>query len=226
MAQDVPFSDMRMVDVPCGTIRLRDDRLKRSWQAEIPSFQMASHPVTQHLYAAVTGAWPASRQDPDCPVESVSWIDAVRFCNLLSIARGLDPAYEIDVQAFDAVYTGSDGYRLPTEGEWEYACRATTTGPRYGELHDIAWYSGNSGGRHHAVGGKAPNAWGLHDMLGNVWEWCFDRYDPEVYGAYRIFRGGGWADAERGCLATNRRRSHPTFSIEDLGFRVARSLVR
>lgn len=119
---------------------------------------------------------------------------------------------------------GSNGYRLPTEAEWEYACRAGTQGARYGELDAIAWYRDNSGGRTHDVGRKQPNGWGLHDMLGNVWEWCVDQYDPAVYGSYRVFRGGGWADVERGCLATNRRRSHPTFAIDDLGFRVARSL--
>lgn len=126
--------------------------------------------------------------------------------------------------------TGADlvhdsiGYRLPSEAEWEYACRAGTDGPRYGDIDSIAWYRENSGGYIHPVGQKQPNAWGLYDMLGNVWEWCSDQYDPVVYGSYRIFRGGGWADAERGCLATNRRRSHPTFQIDDLGFRLAQSL--
>ena len=102
--------------------------------------------------------------------------------------------------------------------------RAGTNGPRYDKLGDIAWYRENSGGHTHEVGQKQANDWGLFDTLGNVWEWCADLYDPEVYGSYRVFRGGGWADAERGCLATNRRRSHPTFAIDDLGFRVARSL--
>lgn len=217
---------MVMVEVPGGTIVLRDDRLKKQWQVEVEGFQLAQHPVTQQVYAAVTGLWPATRVESECPVESVSWLDAVRFCNLLSVAHGLVPAYEVDADTLDAMWTGSNGYRLPTEAEWEYACRAGTSAPRYGPLDEIAWYAGNSGGQHHPVGMKVPNAWGLHGMLGNVWEWCFDRYDPAVYGSYRIFRGGGWADAERGCLATNRRRSHPTFAIEDLGFRVARSLIR
>ena len=119
---------------------------------------------------------------------------------------------------------GSNGYRLPTEAEWEYTCRAGTNTPRYGVLDDIAWFRENPSVRAHDVGLNAPNAWGIHDMLGNVWEWCADQYDPEVYGLYRVFRGGGWSDEERGCLVTNRRRSHPTFAIDDLGFRVVRSL--
>ena len=78
---------------------------------------------------------------------------------------------------------------------------------------------GNPGSRR-----KEPNAWGLYDMLGNVWEWCYDLYDENVYGSYRIFRGGSWAEGARGCGATYRRRSHPTFHIDDLGFRLARSI--
>jgi formylglycine-generating enzyme required for sulfatase activity len=74
------------------------------------------------------------------------------------------------------------------------------------------------------VGGKQPNAWGLFDMLGNVWEWCWDVYDAEVYGTYRVLRGGGWFDEHWSCRASVRRRSHPTFRIDDVGFRVARSV--
>jgi formylglycine-generating enzyme required for sulfatase activity len=152
-------------------------------------------------------------------------MDAVRFCNMLSNAAGLAGCYAIDEDGMGAsLAAGSNGYRLPTEAEWEYACRAGTNGPRYGELGDIAWYRDNSRDRTHEVGQKQANGWGLHDTLGNVWEWCADQYDPEVYGQYRVFRGGGWSDLERGCLATNRRRSHPTFAIDDLGFRVARDL--
>jgi formylglycine-generating enzyme required for sulfatase activity len=118
----------------------------------------------------------------------------------------------------------ADGYRLPTEAEWEHACRAGTRGARYGELADIAWYRDNALGAVHAVGGKAPNAWGLHDMLGNVWEWCWDLLDREVYGSYRVLRGGGWSDPHWSCRASVRRGSHPTFEIDDVGFRVARSV--
>ncbi len=157
-------------------------------------------------------------------METVSWTDAVAFCNQLSVTQGLTAAYVIDHDIPGAsLVAEADGYRLPSEAEWVHACRAGTSDPRYGRLEDIAWFTDNSGGRPRPVGCKQPNAWGLYDMLGNVWEWCFDLYDPQVYGAYRVFRGGGWADRERGCLATNRRRSHPTFRIDDLGFRLCRS---
>jgi len=211
-----------MVIVPAGSIAMRDDRTGRAWVVELPSFAIGRYPVTQAEYAAVSGAWPASHDSPHSPVENVSWIDAVRFCNTLSASAGLSACYELHEDRATRI-PGSDGYRLPTEAEWEYACRAGTNGPRYGKLDDIAWYRENSGGRSCVVGLKQPNLWGLHDMLGNVWEWCEDQYDPEVYGLYRVFRGGGWSDAERGCLATNRRRSHPTYAIDDLGFRLARS---
>ena len=154
----------------------------------------------------------------------MSWWDALRYCNTRSAADGLTPAYRIDGADSASWDAAADGYRLPTEAEWEHACRAGTTGPRYGELDEIAWYRGNSGDRIHAVGELAPNAWGLHDMLGNVWDWCWDVYDAEVYGTYRVLRGGGWFDEQWSCRASVRRRSHPTFRIDDVGFRLARSL--
>jgi len=217
--------DVPMAVVPAGTIILRDDRIDRRWQVALQGFAIGRYPVTQAQYAAVTGLRPSKHAGPQHPVESVSWLDAVQFCNALSRMSGLQPCYEIDATLPGATLdAGSNGYRLPTEAEWEYACRAGDQSPRYGELDAIAWYRDNSGGRSHDVGQKQPNAWGLYDTLGNVWEWCSDQYDPEVYGPYRTFRGGGWADPERSCLATNRRRSHPTFVIDDVGFRVARAL--
>jgi formylglycine-generating enzyme required for sulfatase activity len=212
-----------MATIPHGVISLRDDRLRRSWSVEIQQFELARVPVCQSLYTSVTGRSPSSFDTPDAPVDSVSWLDAVAFCNALSEACGLIPGYRIDREGESATLADQGGYRLPTEAEWEYACRAGSQGPRYGELDAIAWYRDNAEGQSHPSGQKTPNAWGLHDMLGNVWEWCADQYDPEVYGVYRVFRGGGWNDTARGCLATNRRRSHPTFAIDDLGFRIARS---
>jgi formylglycine-generating enzyme required for sulfatase activity len=214
----------QMVIIPEGTILLRDDRTDRRWKADIQPFWLGAFPVTQSLYREIVATNPSAFGGENCPVESVSWLDAISFCNQLSRKMGFSESYQLiggDIGATEVA--GSNGFRLPTEAEWEYACRAGTQGPRYGDLNEIAWYRENSGGRPHPVGLKQANAWGLYDMLGNVWEWCSDLYDPEVYGPYRIFRGGGWSDLERGCLATNRRRSHPTFKIDDLGFRLARN---
>lgn len=214
-----------MAAIPAGKVQLRDDRLKQQWTVHIAPFLLARYPVTQELYFAVTGTAPSTFKGDNMPVETVSWRDAVAFCNLFSGKTGLQPCYHFNEPGGEVAFDASaNGYRLPTEAEWEYACRAGTSGPRYGEVDDIAWYKNNSQGTTHNVGLKAPNAWGVYDMLGNVWEWCSDIYDESVYGSYRILRGGGWSDEARGCLATNRRRSHPvSFKIDDLGFRVARN---
>ncbi|KXI43540.1 cytoplasmic protein, partial [Bacillus cereus] len=159
------------------------------------------------------------------PVVNISWHDAITFCNSLSKTAGLTEFYSIqDDGKKVSCNLHSNGYRLPSEAEWQYACKADTPGYTYGELQKIAWYNENSNGQIQDVGKKEPNAWGLYDMLGNVWEWCYDLYDEKVYGSYRIFRGGSWAEEARGCGATCRRRSHPTFHIDDLGFRLARSI--
>ena len=217
-------ADDSMVHVPGGTVDLRDDRRGTRWHVEIAPFLLGRFPVTANLHRAVTGVELEPSASGASPVVNVSWLDAVDVCNRLSDRSGLDRAYSRGPRSGQvACDRASRGYRLPTEAEWQYACKAGTGGYRYGELDDIAWYADNSGGRIHDVGGKAPNPWGLYDMLGNVWEWCWDLYDEEVYGPYRLFRGGGWAESARGCGATVRRRSHPTFAIDDLGFRLART---
>jgi len=165
---------------------------------------------------------------PECPVEQVSWEEAVAFgSNLNDAARahgGLPPGY---------------AYGLPTEAQWEYACRAGTDGPYGGTrvLDGMGWYDGNSGSRTHPVGQKKPNAWGLYDMHGNVWEWCRDWYTGTVSGegvvdptgpssgAYRVNRGGGWRYAASSCRSANRDRSGPGGRSVDLGFRLALSSV-
>jgi len=213
-----------MISIPAGQVTLSDRRTQRRWSVELESYQLSAYPVTQLQYASVAGRRPGAVRGDRLPVESVSWWDAVRFCNDLTRSEGLRPAYHFPAAEEGVEWDASaDGYRLPTEAEWEYACRAGTTGPRYGPLDEIAWYRGNSQERIHDVGGKRPNAWGLHDMLGNVWDWCWDVYDAEVYGSYRVLRGGGWFDEHWSCRASVRRRSHPTFKVDDVGFRVARS---
>ena len=214
------------VDIPGGSIELRDEGTRRSWTVALEPFQLASVPVTRALYLDVIGELPCPSQPAQAPVTDVSWLDAAAFCNALSQREGLRPAMlvgddregrgaRLDLQA--------DGYRLPTEAEWEHACRAGSTDVRPGALDDIAWHRGNSGEHIHPVGTRAANVWGLHDMIGNAWEWCWDVFDPKVYGPYRVFRGGGWCDVPRSCRASCRRKSHPTFRIDDLGFRLARS---
>jgi formylglycine-generating enzyme required for sulfatase activity len=215
----------QMVEIPGGKIELRDDRTKQQWTVKLEPFLLAQFPVTQEVYEQITKESPSTFKGDQRPVETVSWKEAVIFCNVLSTEAGLKPCYFVRTASEDITFNAqADGFRLPTEAEWEFACKAGTTGIRYGELDLIAWYKDNAGKTTHEVGKKAPNLWGLYDMLGNVWEWCSDIYDETVYGSYRIFRGGGWYDDARGCMATNRRRSHPTsFKIDDLGFRIARN---
>ncbi len=217
----------QMVEIPGGKITLRDDRIKHNWTTDIEPFLLARFPVTQDLYFEITKESPNTFLGDKKPVETVSWKEAVIYCNLLSEKAGLQSCYIFSKSEEITFDSKADGYRLPTEAEWEYACKAGSTEIRYGDIDRIAWYKDNSKGMTHNVGMKEPNSWGLYDMLGNVWEWCSDIYDEKVYGSYRIFRGGGWSDEARGCLATNRRRSHPiSFKIDDLGFRIARNLKK
>ncbi|WP_422656828.1 formylglycine-generating enzyme family protein [Paenibacillus sp. EC2-1] len=221
----ISYLDYLVVNIPAGEVELRDDRIERKWKVEINPFLLARYPVTMELYHEITNDTPNLYTGNSRPVVNLSWNEAISFCNLLSQKAGLNACYSTSNEGEKVVCDfKANGYRLPTEAEWQYACKAGTTGYRYGELDQIAWYDKNSDFKLHEVGKREPNAWGLYDMLGNVWEWCFDVYDEKVYGSYRIFRGGSWAEEARGCGASCRRRSHPTFCIEDLGFRLARSI--
>ena len=188
-----------------------------------------------------------SRMNADHPVENVSWHDAVEFANALSAAEGLKPAYVIERNPDESIKevkpNGPDiyeteGYRLPTEAEWEYAARAGTKTPYWFDadtLDDHAWHSGNSGKRTHAVGNaKHANPWGLHDMLGNVSEWTQDWFGDYPFGAatdpagsgegpYRVLRGGSWGMEAEG-LRSARRISgvFPDYRLKFLGFRLVR----
>ncbi len=190
------------------------------------AFYLGEHEVTQGQYQAVMGQNPSYFQgSDDLPVEQVSWLDAVKFCIVLSNREKRTPYYRIEGDQVSIV--GGKGYRLPTEAEWEYACRAgSTTKYPFGEdesnLGKYAWYDGNSERKTHPVGQKQPNGWGLYDMLGNVNEWCQDYFDADYYTAsppadppgpakapYRVLRGGCWLFSPGGCHPAGQGRDTP-----------------
>lgn len=219
-----------------------DRRTGASWTVRVEPFELAETVVTCEQWDLARGL-PSNPAHTGLPKTGVSWREAITFCNLLSTREGLEPAYAVShrmvaeptqwrphneprLDDWDVIWNHqANGYRLPTDPEWQVACRAGTTGARYGELDDIAWYATNSGGASRPVRLKAPNDWGLFDMLGGVWEWCWDLYDADVYGSYRIIRGGGWSDPEWSCRSGVRRKTNPAASFDDLGFRLARGGV-
>jgi formylglycine-generating enzyme required for sulfatase activity/tRNA A-37 threonylcarbamoyl transferase component Bud32 len=194
------------------------------------AFWLGRTEVTQGQWREVMGT-PLPRFDgcgPECPVASVSWGDAVTYLNKLSDREGLERCYGPTFKGL-----ACSGYRLPTEAEWEYAARAGTTSARYGDLSPIAWSAETAGGRPRMVGTKAPNPWGLRDMLGNLWEWTGDWYDeyggPVVdpvgpaTGTSRVIRGGSWNGSASSLRAADRLHYSPGERDSTIGFRVARS---
>ncbi len=187
-------------------------------KVKISSFEMGKHEVTQEQWQAVMGNNPSDFKGANHPVEQVSWNDVQEFIKKLNAKK--------------------DGYsyRLPTEAEWEYACRAGTKGDYAGNLDEMSWYDKNSGSKTHSVGEKKANAWGLYDMHGNVWEWCSDWYDENYYkqspnanpsgpstGSLRVLRGGGWSFDARELRSAIRYRFAPGFRDFYLGFRLVRT---
>jgi formylglycine-generating enzyme required for sulfatase activity len=191
-------------------------------------FWISRHEVTQAEYQRVMQTNPSSTVGTNLPVEKVSWFDAVNYCSRLT---GIEEGAGHLPEGF--------AYRLPTEAEWELACRARTTtrfsygdDPSDSELKDFAWFTRNSESAAHAVGSRRPNAWGIYDMHGNVWEWCLDRWEGALPGGtvtnqpvsskgnLRVARGGSWLYEARACRSANRDDYSPWNRCSDLGFRV------
>ncbi len=215
---------IKMMPIPGGTFRMGsnvgDSDEKPLHIVTLSAFEMSATEITQGQYMAVMGTNPSKvKGDDNLPVENVSWEDAVAFCRILSQKTG-----------------GKFG--LPTEAEWEYAGRAGTetkyyTGDDEGDLASAGWYYSNSGFKTHPVGQKAPNAWGLYDMHGNVWEWCADSYGKYTKGSEinpsgplsvsdRVLRGGGWSCIAEGCRSADRGWINPSGRGGIIGFRIVR----
>ncbi|GAA1527592.1 formylglycine-generating enzyme required for sulfatase activity [Microbacterium ginsengiterrae] len=212
------MSDIQMARIPSGRVTMHDARRRTRRTVDLDSFEIGVYPVTEEQLAEVLGV---AARHPDRPASDLSWLRAVHLCNAASEWEGLDPAYTFDGEDV-SWHVDSDGYRLPTEAEWEYACRAGSTGPHYGPLADIAWTAADGVAAPQPVGGKHPNLNGLFDTLGNVWEWCWDLLDPARYDDYRVFRGGGYADDAWSVRASVRRGGAPRMHHEDVGVRLAR----
>ena len=211
---------MEMLSIPGGEFTMGADDgpvdVKPAHRVRVDGFLMDQHEVPQEVYEKVTGKAPSRVKNPRNPVEQVTWTAAVKFCNARSALEGLTPCYDLKTWACDF---SASGYRLPTEAEWEYACRAGSTsqfyfGSQAEDLRSYAWFEGNSDSKPHVVGQRKPNAWGLYDMAGNVWEWCHDFYGAKYYrtspadnphgppqGEKRVLRGGAWSSSADNCAS-------------------------
>jgi len=197
-------------------------------------FELGKFPVTNTIWHLVVNK--PIEGDPFLPKVNVSWFDAAEFCQKLNKQLGLPQAMIKTKKKWD-VDLNSPGFRLPTEVEWEYACRAGTTEARYGPLDDIAWHSENSGDSIQPVGLKLPNHWGFYDMLGNVSEWCWNWHQSSLKkadldpsgpnrGKLRVIRGGSWRSSAHRVRAGFRFSNDPGNRNDfRLGFRLARTLI-
>jgi len=236
-------SGIELVLVPAGRCKMGSEKEDESpvRDVQIDAFLMDRCEMTQANYAKLFPINGSKFKGPDRPVEMISWGDAAIYCNKRSEAEGLDPCYNDE----GVCNFAANGYRLPTEAEWEYACRAGTStdysfGPDIRQLSQCAWFAENANKQTHPVAQKKPNAWGLYDMYGNVAEWCNDVYekgyakDPETKdphgpkdGPRRVLRGGAWNSPADDCRSASRVGESPgcqdaCFARDAIGFRCVR----
>ena len=216
---------------------------KPAHKVHVNAFYMDVHEMTQQAYESLTHQNPSKFKGADRPVEQVDWYHAILYCNLRSLKEGLKPCYDTKTLACDFT---ANGYRLPTEAEWEYACRAGSQekysfAPDPARLKSFAWYKANAEAATHPVGQKTPNPWGLFDLHGNVAEWCQDFYQEKGYdrnagdnphgpaaGDKCVLRGGSWRSGEDGCRSSARNSETPRFAdacfgTDAYGFRCVRA---
>lgn len=237
-------ADAAMVLIPSGRFRMGDSNEPDAppHEVSISAFFLDKYLVTQEQFEKLMHENPSRWKGGANPVEQVRWSDAVRYCNKRSQSEGLQPCY--DLGSWQCNFE-ANGYRLPTEAEFEYACRAGSTtafisGETPVKLGDFAWFDQNSGGHPRPVGLKQPNAWGLFDMCGNLWEWCNDFYLVDFYansppqdprgpqqGKTKVVRGGCWRASADNCRSGYRYNENPgyadvCFGYDIYGFRCAR----
>ena len=231
-----------MVFVEGGAFQMGSNEYSREkpiHSVTVSSFFIGKYELTQKEWQEVMGNNPSYFKGDNRPVEKVTWYDAVEFCNKLSEKEGLTPAYTINGDNVSCNWS-ANGYRLPTEAEWEYAARGGNKSRNYrysgsNTVGDVAWYSSNSRSQTHDVGTKAANELGIYDMSGNVWEWSWDWYDDSYYssspssnprgpnsGSYRVLRGGSFHNDDY-CRVAHRGYNSPGYSYSNLGFRLVRT---
>ena len=206
----------------------------------VSDFYIGKYEVTQKKWKEVMGNNPSSFKGDNLPVEKVSWYDAVEFCNKKSRAEGLTPCYTGSGKNIKCNFS-ANGYRLPTEAEWDYAAQGGNNSKGYtyaggNTIGTVAWYTDNSGNKTHPLGTKQSNELGIYDMSGNVWEWCNDWYDEDYYSrspkdnpkgpsssSCRVLRGGSCSDNDYYCRIAFRDSNKPDGCFYDNGFRVVRT---